>query len=172
MPVVVEEIGTGVIGGSGGDNFDIGQFLLPSGKVVVPSDDVVYTSPVISPTPVAQLTDDLVAAAYERPMSTYEAPKSEVMNEVVKVMAENSGSSPSINDLKVVTDILAGGSCADVEQIMAQTGLDKTTVVYCIEWLVSQGLVAQDATRYCGLSSVKRMCQQLKGCKECFSERL
>lgn len=163
MVVVVEEIGAGVIGG-GGDSLDIGQFLLPSGQIATPKDEAGATTDIVVRSAPQKLADDVVSASTERLMSTYVAPVSEVKN-----MVGNSGNSPSMNDLKIVTDILANGSCADVEQIVVATGLEKNVVVYCIEWLVQQGLVAQDASRYCGLSSVKRMCQQLKGCKECFS---
>lgn len=80
----------------------------------------------------------------------------------------SSGASPSMADLNAVTKLLSEGPCVDVDQISSALGMSKETVVYCIEWLVSQGLIAQDSTRYCGLSSVKRLCDQLKGCKECF----
>jgi len=87
--------------------------------------------------------------------------------ETVSTAQSPVGSSPSIEDLDVVTKILEKGVCVDADEVAHTSGLPKQTVVFCLEWLVSKGLVSQDAARYCGLSSVKRMCEQLKGCKAC-----
>lgn len=175
--VVTEEIGVGTISGGGGSSgFDIGQFLLTgSTPAQAPSDILTAETNVVSGSSPAMLFDDIQAK------STLVTPSlSSIATEVKKMDVDSSvvspgpGNGPSSIDLNAVSAILndVEGSCADADEIASRLGIPKETVVYCIEWLVSQGLVAKDATKYCGLSAVKKMCSQLKGCKECFENRV
>jgi hypothetical protein len=168
--VVTEEIGVGTIGGSDDTSFDIGSYLLPVGNVVPQADDLSAVADVIVDQTPIQFNEN-VGSPEVIPSDTPYLPKKEVSKPMPETpsVAQSPSGAPSMNDLKTISDVLANGACADADEIAKTTGLAKDTVVYCIEWLVSQGLVAKDATRYCGLSNVKRMCAQLKGCMNCGS---
>jgi hypothetical protein len=161
--VVTEEIGVGTISGGGSTGFDVGQFLLSSSNPVstTKSDDLSVSSSVVSSSSPVKLAED-VSVVSKISLKDIAQPVASVVDKMV------GSNSPTVEELKSVSSVLAGGACADADEIAVQTGLSKETVVYCIEWLVAQGLVAKESTRYCGLSAVKKMCNQLLECRNCF----
>jgi len=72
-----------------------------------------------------------------------------------------SGNSPSISDLKLVSSAAGGNACKTLNEIVAQTKLDKNTVVACVDYLVKNGLLAQSAGFYCSLDAVRTLQSQL-----------
>jgi hypothetical protein len=163
-----------------------GTGIVPSRNVAILSEDVSAGTGIVSPREQAVLREDVSASGGVTvgldalPLEDMIMASAEIVTarpvDVEDVVEVSTGVTKAfspgmaelyatVDDLKLVAALLTNGSCADIETIVDATGLTKEIVVFCVEWLVAEGLVAREDTWYCGLSSVKKMCKQLRGCR-------
>jgi hypothetical protein len=82
---------------------------------------------------------------------------------------QSSGSTPSLDDLKVVLVAASGNSCKTLAEIVKQTKLDKSVVLSCIDYLVSTGQLAKSsADYYCSLDAIYTMQKQISSFRNSF----
>lgn len=169
MAIITEEVGVGSIN-AGDASVGLGQYILPSNEDVNVADDMSATVEGIikdSDFDVPKLSEDSDTTAPLLSPNSYTPRKSTALSIEDK---SKSGSSPSVDDLNKVIDLIESGPCIDADQIAESTKLSRENVMRCIDYLVAHGQIDKDASRYCGISTVKRMCEQIKGCKECFQK--
>lgn len=88
---------------------------------------------------------------------------------VVKTFPAKTNSMPTLDELKrVELFVKSNVSCTTVDEVAKSTGLSNQYVILCLEYLNSLGILPKDTVgRYCGLSAIKRLQEQLVQCKKC-----
>lgn len=172
--VVTEQIDVGsVYPGTGTSDQGLGDFSV-GGDFTIPD----YTPTVNTSTNVpGAITPVAAAAATVTVSSTVASPKKLLSTGLVQptsyqtptavqptptAIVSTGGVITMDQLIKVSNAIGLTDECQDMPILVKVTGLDESTIIKCVDWLNSQGLVSKSATLVCGVAAVKKLQAQLK----------